>query len=407
MITREPGSEGKCATEPTSIQNYAYDTADQLDESGVTYDPFGNTTTLPAADAGGTSLTSSYYVNDTLASQEQNGQKITYNLDPAGRDLETVTKEGVISTTVDSHYAGPEGTPAWTIFPGDKIWTRHIAGAGGGLTALETKGAAPELELADLHGDIIATAKLTETDPKPTTANETSEYGVPRTTVTAHYSWLGTDNVRTELATGIINMGARTYIPQLGRFEQTDPQPGGSINAYAYAFDDPVNEADPSGETTTYNYEAAEAGEAQAGLPEQYGAPGAIKPPPANLQAQAEFAAHPPWDAVLTFNEGVGGGHTTPIRVGGITVVTDPDDKSPYVQSECNKTGQKCSGCRSGGTKNKKGECQTSKPSGANDCLGEQIVTFVGGTTLTLLFPPATPYVIGVGGVVAIKCDGS
>jgi len=43
-------------------------------------------------------------------------------------------------------------------------------------------------------------------------------------------------------------MGARSYIPQLGRFLQPDPVPGGSANAYAYTFGDPVNSSDPTGE---------------------------------------------------------------------------------------------------------------------------------------------------------------
>jgi RHS repeat-associated protein len=185
-----------------------------------------------------------------------------------------------------------------------------------GLAAVQTKGEAPVLELSDLHGDIIGIASISETESKLVPANETSEYGVPRTTISAKYSWLGADEVPTELPTGIIDMGARAYIPQLGRFEQTDPQPGGSTNAYAYTDDDPVNQADPSGENTiAYNYEATETGSAQAGLPEQYGAPDAIKPPPANVQVEAEFAAHPPWDAAAAFNEGEeeegGGGATT------------------------------------------------------------------------------------------------
>jgi hypothetical protein len=53
--------------------------------------------------------------------------------------------------------------------------------------------------------------------------------------------------LQTELSSGVIAMGARSYVPQLGRFLQTDPIPGGSANAYV--FGDPVNESDPSGES--------------------------------------------------------------------------------------------------------------------------------------------------------------
>jgi hypothetical protein len=46
-------------------------------------------------------------------------------------------------------------------------------------------------------------------------------------------------------------MGVRSYVPQLGRFLQPDPRPGGSASAYAYTFGDPpVDTSDPSGEYT-------------------------------------------------------------------------------------------------------------------------------------------------------------
>jgi RHS repeat-associated protein len=300
QVTREPGAEGKCSIENATNESYAYDTADRLIESGVTYDTFGNVTGLPAADAGGAPLASTYYVNNTLASQEQSGEKLTYGLDAAGRTRETVAT-GTVTSTVTSHYAGPEASPAWTITSSGS-WTRTIA-ALGGLAATQSNGEAPVLQLANLHGDIIGSASTSETESKFVAASETTEYGVPRTSISSKYSWLGSGDVATELPTGIIDMGARAYIPQLGRYEQSDPQPGGSIDAYAYTFDDPVNQADPGGEwtnTITYNYEAAETGQAAAGLPEDYAGPGAILPPPEDLQAEAEFAAHPPWDAAST-----------------------------------------------------------------------------------------------------------
>jgi hypothetical protein len=58
------------------------------------------------------------------------------------------------------------------------------------------------------------------------------------------------DEVPTELPSAVIVMGARSYVPRLGRFLQTDPVSGGSANAYAYTFGDPVNTSDPSGALT-------------------------------------------------------------------------------------------------------------------------------------------------------------
>jgi RHS repeat-associated protein len=294
LTTRESPNE-TCASTGGTTQNFDYAGNDRLDDPGTTYDPFGNTTSLPGADAGGSTLTTSYYVDGAVAALDQNGQDITYNLDPDGRPLET----SAIGVTNTFHYAGPERAPAWTS-SSTGGWTRNITGMNGQLAAIQTNDEAPILQLTDLHGDIVGTAADSETETKLVPAGETTEYGVPRTSNGAKYSWLGGDLTPTELPTGLINMGARAYVPELGRFEQTDPQPGGSVNAYAYTDDDPINEADPTGEytsTTTYNYEAAGNGAAPPGTAEEGEAPGAILPATVSQQVEEEFLAHPPWDA--------------------------------------------------------------------------------------------------------------
>jgi RHS repeat-associated protein len=53
--------------------------------------------------------------------------------------------------------------------------------------------------------------------------------------------------IPTELPSGVVSMGVRSYVPQIGRFLQPDPAPGGSANAYAYTFGDPINSTDPTG----------------------------------------------------------------------------------------------------------------------------------------------------------------
>ncbi len=112
---------------------------------------------------------------------------------------------------------------------------------------MQNNGAAPVLQLTGLHGDIIATAALSETETKLLSTTDASEYDVPTTSSPAKYSWLGGEQQPTEFPSGVIAMGVRSYVPQLGRYLQPDPVAGGSADAYAYVFGDPVNSSDPSG----------------------------------------------------------------------------------------------------------------------------------------------------------------
>jgi RHS repeat-associated protein len=251
LTTRESATE-KCATEGGTIESHTFSSADQLTDPGTVYNPFGDITTLPARDAGGKepseALTNAYYVNNQVASQTQTGQTVGYNLDPAGRTRETVATGKKVSD-ITSHYAGPSNSPAWTMNTSGET-SRNILGIDGQLAAIQNNSETPVIQLANLHGDIIATAYLSETATEPASKSDTSEYGVPTTTLPAKYSWLGAIELPTELASGVTTMGARSYVPQIGRFLQPDPISGGSANAYSYTFGDPVNSSDPSGEYT-------------------------------------------------------------------------------------------------------------------------------------------------------------
>lgn len=250
LTTREPGSEGKCATEGGTTAYHTYDTADRLTEPGITYNTFGDITALPPQGSEDPELTSSYYVDDQLASQKQNKQTIGYELDPAGRTRETVSTGEPNNSDIISHYVAPNSTPTWTTNPTSGEWSRNIAGIDGTLAAIQSNSETPELQLTNLHGDIIAKAYLSETATELAAKADTSEFGVPTVNAPAKYAWLGAIELPTELPSGAITMGARSYVPQLGRFLQPDPLSGGSANAYNYTFGDPVNSTDPTGAFT-------------------------------------------------------------------------------------------------------------------------------------------------------------
>jgi RHS repeat-associated protein len=308
LTTRPPGSEGKCATEGGTTEGHSYDTADRLVDPGIAYNPFGDVEALGAADAGGSELTSKYYVDGQLANQTQAGQTIGYGLDPGRRIRETVST-GKIVATETQNYPGPGEAPSWSSEPSGN-WTRNIFGIGGSLEAIQRNGETPVLQLANLHGDLIATAYDSETPTSlASTIGEASEYGVPATEAPPKYSWLGAHELPTQLPSGEAVMGTRSYIPQLGRFLQPDPSPGGSANAYAYTHGNPINETDLSGAWTLKPY----AGEVTVGTGQGERlaagggqAEGAITPAPVNAQIEAAFQANPPWDQVTAGTEEYG-----------------------------------------------------------------------------------------------------
>jgi RHS repeat-associated protein len=243
-LTTRPPTIGKCAATGGTVQKHTYDTADRLKDEGVAYDAFGNITALPSGEAGESAVTSTYYQDNTLATQSQEGATIEYLLDPAGNPRETIST-GSSESRVVSHYAEPTDAPAWTV-DSQGHWTRYIP-AFSGLSAIDTSSGKPVLQLTNLHGDVVATAAVSETEVKPLSTADPTEFGVPRS-APSKYSWLGAAQRATELPSGIVSMGARTYVPQLGRFEQTDRIEGSSANAYDYSAQDPVGNTDLGGE---------------------------------------------------------------------------------------------------------------------------------------------------------------
>jgi RHS repeat-associated protein len=240
------GSQGVCSTSTTpTVTNYSYDQADRTSNSGYGYDPLGRTTTIAASDAGGTTLTTGYYVNDMVANQVQGASTTSFGLDPVARITSITTATG----TLQNRYSSSCDAPSW-IGMQDGSWLRNVHDIAGNLAAIVSSSSSDELQLVDLRGDIVATAPNSANAQGTDAYFESTEFGVPRTsnTTAPRYAWLG-GKLRDsgDALAGIVLMGVRLYMPTTGRFLQVDPVPGGSANSYDYCSANPLSCTDLAG----------------------------------------------------------------------------------------------------------------------------------------------------------------
>jgi hypothetical protein len=294
---REPGTEGKCATEGGTVERHTYDEANRLTDEGVEYETFGNTTKMRANDAGGHELVSAYYVDSQVASQEQKKQLVDYTYDPLGRTLETTSEneETKAKSTKVFHYAGAGGALTWTS-EGPEKWTRNVPGIDGSLCATQEAGKAAILQLHDLQGNIVATAADSESESKLLSTYNSTEFGVPNEGKTPpKYAWLGAAGVSTETSfeSGVATQNGAAYVPQVARALQTAPvvppgafpngQPGTQFTAVPGAWT-PGDQAEANHATEEAEAERQKAREEEA--------------------TRAAFAnADDPWYTVITYSQ--------------------------------------------------------------------------------------------------------
>ncbi|HXA53414.1 MAG TPA: hypothetical protein VNV37_00920, partial [Solirubrobacteraceae bacterium] len=236
LQTREPTSEDTCATTGGKTESHSYDPADRLDDPGVSYETFSNITNLPAVDAGGEEMTASYYVDNQILTQKQDGETFTYNYDPAGRVNDSINETKGKLTDID-HYDAPGEAVAWISEP-EGAWTRNVPGLDGSLAAIQKSTGTIELQLHDLRGDIVATASSKSSEEKLTSTYNSTEFGVPNPSESKQppkYAWLGATGAASEITfSGTITDGGGSYIPQIARsletFQVTPPgaYPNGS-----------------------------------------------------------------------------------------------------------------------------------------------------------------------------------
>ncbi|HUC00781.1 MAG TPA: LamG-like jellyroll fold domain-containing protein [Solirubrobacterales bacterium] len=244
MATRSPGVGGVCNWSGGTPQTYKYDAADRLE--GPTYDSWGRVESLPAEFAAGKALTTEYFSTDMVAKQTQNGVTNTFQLDSSLRQRQRVQAGGIEGVEI-FHYDDGSDSMAWTQL--GSTWTRNIVGIGGNLCGVEDSSSGTTLRLTNLHGDVVGSASLNPAESKLIATFRFDEFGNPMSGNAGRFGWLGGKLRRTELPSGVVQMGARSYVPSIGRFISADAVPGGSANNYDYGSADPINSFDLDGTT--------------------------------------------------------------------------------------------------------------------------------------------------------------
>jgi RHS repeat-associated protein len=222
--TTTPGTDQLTKTVAGSTTtNYGYTNDGQTSSQGTTtfsWDGWGNLRTGTVA---GNTITYAYDPNGNLIARASSSPSSTLNY-PLGDQFET-NAAGTITT---SYTEGPEG---------------NLASYNGPPTSTSTV----TFLYYDGHGNLAAEANSSGT----LTANHTYDsFGAPNDSTlsnTTVHRFVGRWNKQYDTTTGDILMGARPYDPTTGRFLSVDPVPGGSLNNYDYAGQDPINAYDLAG----------------------------------------------------------------------------------------------------------------------------------------------------------------
>ncbi len=264
-------------TNQTTNTTYCYNNADQLTYSSdvqvgtPTYDDHGNTIGLAGS---GTPLTFTYDAGDQNTAIQQGTNKVEYTKNSNGSVL---TKKEYRNNTLDKIYRNAaNGSVLQTCSLTDEnncTTTDKYLSLPGGVTLTLSPNNQDQTKqkiysLKNFHGDTaltvnaqgIATSSVHIYDPYGqvlASATFNTNAATISNSTDNPMGWASSPSRKAEsselFSIPVIQMGARVYLPTLGRFIQVDPIEGGCANAYVYA-GDPVGGSDYSGQWSISNF---------------------------------------------------------------------------------------------------------------------------------------------------------
>ncbi len=194
---------------------YSFNALNQLTSAsnGTTYD-YDDAGRLVEVDPGETSTTYGWSALDELTSADIGAQEIDYAYDAFGRQV--LRDDG--STIRPSHYGDLSDRPILDTDAEGNPMMSYVQGPAGLVE--QRSGEATSFPLRDAHGDI---ATLADGEGEVASRQTYDPWGASLSGPTLEMGYLGAQQRRSDLATGLTQMGARPYSPTLGSFISEDP----------------------------------------------------------------------------------------------------------------------------------------------------------------------------------------